>query len=463
MIRKLCWLAIPVLVVAMAGSNAFDTHAVGGARNSTPAAASSRVGGAYTALTPTRLLDTRTSGHPIGPGGTAALTVTGGSVPSTAGAVALNVTVTDTTTASYLTVFPTGETQPLVSNLNWARGETVANLVIVPVGTGGSVTFFNDLGNTDLVVDLEGYFAPESGASTAGDYVPLTPARIKDTRAGSPLGAGGLLALQVTGEDGIPAGATGAVLNVTATDTTAASYLTVYPEGATRPFASNLNWTAGATVANRVLTALSSSGQVSFFNDLGDTDLVVDVSGYFTSGTGTPPGNASLYYGTTPTRITDTRAGGSITANSTLAVQVTGEGGIPASATAAVLNVTATDTTAASYLTVYPGGGCPLASDLNWGAGQTVPNLAVATLSGTGSITAYNDAGSADLVVDAFGYFGPALVTLLQNSATSATVADGAGYSGQLSVSNGTGTVSYSETQRDRDGQLQRDRLDGLA
>lgn len=68
---------------------------------------------------------------------------------------------------------------------------------------------------------------------------------------------------------------------------------------------------------------------------------------------------------------------------------------------------TAADTTAASYFTVYPGGIRPLASDVNWGAGQIVPNLTVATLSSTGSIDIYNDAGSADAVVDAFGYLSP--------------------------------------------------------
>jgi hypothetical protein len=392
----------------------------------------STAGGAYTALPPLRLLDTRATGQTLGPNSSLNLTVTGGSVPSSATAVALNVTVAATdggqvTDASYLSVYPTGGTKPYVSNLNWTKGETVPNSVIVPVGTDGSITFYNHSGYTDIVVDLEGYFAPAS--STAGAYVPLTPARICDTRpvqsgvvanqcngngtGTGTLAAGGSLNIQVTGEGLVPAGATGAILNVTVTNTTAASYLEAYPEGATQSTASNLNWTAGETVANRVLVDLSSSGEITVYNHAGSTDVVVDVSGYFTNGTAALPSNASLYYAITPTRITDTRAGSgypnegdTLGAGAVLPVQVTGEAGIPSDATAGVLNVTATDTTEASYFTVYPAGiTMPTASDVNWSAGGVVPNLTVATLSSTGGIDVYNYVGSADLVIDAFGYF----------------------------------------------------------
>ena len=333
-------------------------------------------------------------------------------MPSNATAVSLNVTVTNTTDSSYLSVYPAGASRPYVSNLNWVTGETVPNAVIVPVGSNGQVTIYNHTGKTDVVVDLEGYFAPQAAGSTAGAYVPLTPARI-DT--GTTLGPGGSTNVQVAGVGGVPAGASGAILNVTVTDTTAASFATVYPQGTTRPTASNLNWPAGGTVANRVLVPLSSTGQITVFNHAGSADVIVDVSGYFTNGTATLPSNASYYTAVTPARITDTRAnsgypnaGSTLGAGSTLNVQVTGTAGIPTTATAVVLNVTAVDTTAASFFTVYPGGVRPFTSDVNWMAGQVVPNLTVATLSGSGSISVYNHTGSANLVVDAFGYFSPA-------------------------------------------------------
>ena len=410
------------LALGLAAIGPVSAH-VAQVRNTTAAS-----GSAYTALTPLRLLDTRATAQTMGPNSTLNLPVvtSADGVPSTATAVALNVTVTNTTDSGYLSAYPTGGTQPFVSNLNWTMGETVANSVIVPVGSGGSVTFYNHTGNTDVVVDLEGYFAPEAGSSATGAYVPLTPSRI-DT--GTTLGAGATTNVQVTGVGGVPAGATGAILNVTVTDTTAASYATVYPEGATRPTASNLNWPAGGTVANRVLASLSSTGAVTIYNYTGSADVIVDVSGYFTSSSATVatlPANASLYTAITPIRLVDTRvSGGTLGAGTVDTEQIAGMGGISASATAGVLNVTAVNTTAASFFTVFPGGVMPVASDVNWSAGQIVPNLTVATLSSTGSISVYNHAGSADLVIDAFGYFSPFVAPVIGISANPTSIAVG--------------------------------------
>ncbi len=417
---------------------------------------------AYTALPPTRLLDTRTNGETLGPNTSLNLEVIGGSVPASATAVALNVTVTDTTAPSYLTVYPAGEALPLVSNLNWVSGETVPNLVIVPIGAGGQVTFYNDSGSTDVVVDLEGYFAPEPSNSTAGSYVPLTPARIADTRAnsgepysGDTLSPGGSLNVQVGGVGGVPSsGVTAALMNVTVTNTTAPSYLTVYPQGGARPLASNLNWPAGDTVANRVVVPVNpSTGQISVYNDAGNTDVVIDVDGYFTNGA-VAPSNASLFSTISPIRVLDTRqTGQTLGPGTSLTQQLGGLDGIAANATAVVTNVTATDTTAPSYFTVYPGGVQPLASDVNWSAGQTVPNLTVATLSTGGSITVYNDAGRADLVIDAFGYFGPRVpLTITTNSLPTGTV--GTAYSATLTASGGTPPYSWQVTSGSLPGGL---------
>src|SRR4029077_9643492 len=175
----------------------------------------------YAAVGPTRVIDTRdgTGGVPIaplGPGGTVSLKVAGvGPVPSGATAVVLNVTVTNTTAASFLTVYPTGSAQPLASNLNWTPGRTVPNLVSVEVGAGGAVTFYNAFGSADVVADLEGSFSANLNREVA-----LTPARITDTRSGSgqpnagkTLGAGGTLDIQVEGAGLVPpTGVTAAVL-----------------------------------------------------------------------------------------------------------------------------------------------------------------------------------------------------------------------------------------------------------
>lgn len=384
------------------------------------AASAPAPGGAYTALTPTRLLDTRVAGGPqsLTSAGTLTLPVTGvfGSVtvPSTATAVALNVTATDTSADGFLTVYPAGGATPVISNLNWMAGETVSNLVIVEVGSGGAVTFYNAAGNTALVVDLEGYFAPQSSGTTAGSYVPLTPARISDTRPGSAepnsgqtLQGATSLAVQVGGAGGVPStGVAAAVLNVTVTNTTSAGFLTAYP-GPNLPTASNLNWAAGETIAHRVIVPLDqSTGQITVYNSGGSTDVVVDVTGFFTTGS-TTPAAASLFTPLSPTRILDSRLSRGPLANASGLVQGLADvGGIAANVSAVVLNVTVTDTSDPSFLTLYPS--TPTgSSDVNWSPGQTIPNLTIATLNQNGTTNVYNDQGSTDLVIDAFGYFVP--------------------------------------------------------
>lgn len=372
---------------------------------------------AYTAITPTRLLDTRAAGSPLGTDSTIHLTVAGvDGVPTTATAVTLNVTATDTTASSYLSVYPAGSVQPLVSNLNWTAGGTVANVVIVPVGANGQVSIYNNQGRADVVVDLEGYFIPVTGTGAAGGYVPLTPARITDTRSGSgepnagkTLSSGSTLNIQVTGQGGVPSSGVGAVaVNLTATNTTADGYLTVYPEGATRPLTSNLNWSAGETVANRVIVPVSSSGMITVYNYTGNTDVVVDVNGYFTNSVAMPAG-AGFYTPISPIRVLDTRQSGqTLGANETISQQMSGVDGIAANAIAVATNVTAVDTTANSYLAVYPSGVRPVVSDVNWRAGEIVPNLTLASLSSSGTISLYNNSGSTNVIVDAFGYFIPA-------------------------------------------------------
>ncbi|MGC2295197.1 MAG: G1 family glutamic endopeptidase [Candidatus Dormiibacterota bacterium] len=383
---------------------------------------SDNVGGAYTALPPTRLLDTRTNGETLGPGDSLNLTVTGGSVPADATSVAVNVTVTEGSTESFLSVYPTGGALPLVSNLNWGPGQTIPNLVIVPIGKpGGQVSFYNAFGTVNIVVDLEGYFAPESVGSTLGSYVALTPARITDTRpgsgypnAGATLGPGTSLSIQVTGQGLVPTAVgdvEAALLNVTVTDTDAASFLTVYPEAGTQPNSSNLNWIPGQTVPNRVVVPVNTTtGQITVFNAFGKADVIVDVDGYFTKGTA-PPG-AGLYTAITPTRLVDTRSGsGEFGAGETLGPSgVNSEplaslGSLGSNVTGMVTNVTTTDTTAPSFLTVYPGPSLPNASDLNWTGGRTVANLTIATVDSQGNVSFFNDAGSVDVIADIFGYF----------------------------------------------------------
>ncbi len=446
--------------ITVAAVNGSGTGPTASSNSITP----SHPGGQYHALSPYRICDTRASdpsnlsgsdaqclGKTLSQGGILAVQVSGtnptgyssGGVPSTGiSAVVLNVTVTNTTSAGYLTVWPSDQARPTASNLNWQVGDTVANLVQVAVSSTGQVSLYNFLGTTDVVIDVEGYVATDP-SNTYGLYHALSPYRICDTRASDPsklsgsdaqclgktLSQGGTLAVQVSGTNptgyssgGVPStGISAVVLNVTVTDTTTSGFLTVWPAGLTRPTASNLNWSPGQTIPNRVIVALGTSGGINLYNLIGSSDVVVDVAGYFSSGGSTP---GSYFSGFSPTRICDTRTGNpsglsgtqaqcnglTIAAGGSLTIQVAGVGGIPSENSptppvAVVLNVTATNTTAASYLSAYPSGESPpVASDLNWVPGQTTPNFVEVALGASGEVSFYNFQGSTDVVVDVAGY-----------------------------------------------------------
>jgi hypothetical protein len=381
-------------------------------------------GGSYRPLSPVRILDTRDgTGNtatgpvphaPIGPGQTLAVQITGrGNVPiSGVSAVVVNATVTDTTASSYLTIYPTGVTRPVASNLNWATGQTVTNLVEVAVGQGGQLTVFNPAGSVDVIFDVQGWVGVTANSQGPdGLYNPLTPSRILDTRAGNgtngliqPLGPGAVLTLQVTSRGGVDsANVSAVVLNVTATSPTAGSYLTIYPSDGAQPRASNLNFGPGQTVPNRVIVKLGADGAVKIFNAAGSVNVIADVGGWFTA-TGSTKGG-SHFVARAPVRLLDTRAGSApLGQGATGIFQINGASGTIA---ALVLNVTVTNPTAASYLTLWPDGQAqPNASDLNFAARQTVPNLVVVKLGANSAIDIYNAVGSVDVILDLVGYYG---------------------------------------------------------
>ncbi len=231
-------------------------------------------------LAPFRLLDTRQTSTPLGEEKSIELQVVGvGGVPADAVAVALNLTGTNATQPSYLTMWPTGEEMPLASSLNLTPELSIPNLVVAPVGAGGKVSIFNRFGSTDVLVDVLGCFRP--GASR---FVELTPTRLLDTREGlgAPLGeVSGDLRLQVVGTGGVPAGATAALLNVTAVRPSQPTFITVYASGSVRPLASNLNAYPDDVIPNMVVAGLGPDGATVLYNAHGATHLLADLVGYF--------------------------------------------------------------------------------------------------------------------------------------------------------------------------------------
>ena len=266
-----------------------------------------------------------------------------------------------------------------------------------------------------LAIAASATAAPHATSPVMGSYVSVTPFRITDTRTGSgqpnagkTLAAAATLNVQVTGLGTVPAGASAAVLNVTAVFPTASGFLTVFPAGITMPTVSSLNFTPGATVANLVTVPLSATGMVSIFNHAGSTNVVVDVEGYYTSTASTD--GSGLYNSLSPTRALGTlQHGRGIPANSRLPVVVAGSSasdGVPATATAVVLNATAAFGTASSFLTVYPAGvTMPTASNLNFVASQAVANRVTVGVGVSGQIEVYNHSGTVYVDIDVDGYY----------------------------------------------------------
>ncbi|MGH3745046.1 MAG: family 43 glycosylhydrolase, partial [Mycobacteriales bacterium] len=346
----------------------------------------------YTPLTPVRACDTRTgnpshlvgtaatncpAGSTLAAGATKTISVAGSfGVPADATAVVLNVTAVTPTGTGYVTVYPAGVARPVASTINVTPGVVVPNLVEVGTGANGGVSIFSTAG-TDLVVDVEGYTEP--GDPSGGRYQPLaSPERICDTRAanpsaltgaaaancpaGSTLAAKGTKTITVASSAfGIPASATAAVLNLTVANPAATGFLTAYPAGADQPVASNVNYDAGQVSANRVVVPLSG-GKITIFSRQ-QADVIVDVSGYYTGSGATSSAAPS------PVRVCDTRpgnpshlAGDAAQCNGqtlgpagTLSVRVRGVAGVPAGATAVVVNLTGVAPTGTTYLTVFPG------------------------------------------------------------------------------------------------------------
>jgi hypothetical protein len=324
-------------------------------------------------------------------------------IPLRATGVVLNITVTEALAPGFLTVHPCDQAQPTASNLNYRAGTTVANTVFARLGDGGLLCIFSQ-SETHLVVDLVGYFTAPSG------FTALNPARLLDSRGTSGnatiLPTGRVTEVAVAGRGGVPAEASAAVLNVTVDRTGGSGFVTVYPCGEARPTASNLNFVAGDIVPNAVVTKIGANGSVCLYNSA-PTHLVVDVNGYY--------GANARYRSMVPGRLLDTRDDGStidganratgvVRAGSVVELSVAGRAGVPASATSAMLNVTATESEADGFVTVFPCGSArPTASSLNLRTGSTVPNAVLAKIGDGGRVCLFTSS-TTHLVVDVSGF-----------------------------------------------------------
>jgi hypothetical protein len=369
---------------------------------------------------PTRITDTRSgsglpnAGNTLGPGGTINVQVDGtGGVPTNGvSAVVMNVTAVNATAASYVTVYPEGTTQPAVASLNFSAGETLANLVTVPVGSQGGVSIYNHTGSTDVVVDVQGYYT--TSAQAVGLYNPVNPLRVLGTLAsGTSVGAGSSIPVTVVGGvTGVPLDASAVVANVTVAGSSGASYLTAYPAPSsgipTPPTAANVNFVAGQIVGNRVVIPVGANGQIEVYNHTGRVNVDVDLYGYYT---GSASELGSAFTPLTPTRFTDTRVasnGSTLGGDNTESFNFLSDG-IPFPATALAANVTVVAGAAPGYLTIYPTNESvpPEVGDVSFAQGAIAQDFALAPLN-SGSVKLFSSSPDpVNIVIDAFGYFAP--------------------------------------------------------
>lgn len=367
----------------------------------------------FVPVTPCRVADTRVSGGLFG-----GPSLSGGSVrnfpivqgpcgiPVAAAAYSLNFTVVPHGSLGYLTVWPTGLSQPVVSTLNSPDGRVKANAAIVPAGSGGSISAYPS-NTTDLIIDVNGYFVTDLAQLA---FYPLPPCRVLDTRnAMGPLGGpsfsvGQSREFPITSSGcGIPSTAQAYSMNFSVVPKNTLGYLTVWPSGDSQPVVSTLNAPTGAVTANAALVPAGTGGDINAYLTDG-ADLIADINGYFApSGVG----GQSLYTAA-PCRILDTRPSSGAFSGG-LPVDVVGAPcAVPGGISAYVFNATVVPQGGLGYLTLWPDGESqPVVSTLNALDGAITSNMAIVP-NLNGSIDAYA-AGGTDLILDVFSYFASSL------------------------------------------------------
>ena len=360
----------------------------------------------FVPITPCRIIDTRKpAGAPSIAGGTSRdinIPSSSCSIPSTAQAYSLNVAVVPPGPLGFLTLWPTGGTQPQASTLNSVDGRIKSNAAIIPAGTNGSISVFAS-NTTDVILDINGYFVPTS-TNGALSFYPVTPCRIADTRkAAAPSLVGGqsrTFAI-VSQTCQIPASAQAYSLNFAAVPPAPLGFITAYPTGQARPQAASLNDSVGTIVANAAIIQAGTNGSIDVYAS-NNTDLVIDINGYFA-----PPATGGLsLFGVTPCRALDTRKPPGSPTITNLDLNVTGsQCAPPSTAQAFVFGATVVPPAALGFLTLWPQGLTrPTAATLNAVDGVITSNMAIVpTSNGSISIFASNPT---HVVMDLTGYFG---------------------------------------------------------
>ena len=375
-------------------------------------------GAVFTALAPTRVYDSRTAGAggALAAGAPRTISVAANNaVPQGAVAVAYNITAADTRGSGYLAVAPGGTSSiPATSSLNWSNaGEVVANGFTVGVNSERSIAVFGGgSGSTQFVVDIVGFYAPETVTPAGSVFVPIDPARAYDSRSAGqtalPVGSSRQVSVAAGGK--VPANATGVAYNLTETDTAGAGFLSVAPGGQSKPAVSTINWNGNQTMANSTTVGVTNGAISVFAGGSGSAHFIVDVVGYFVPAASAPQG--ARFTATAPVRTYDSRqASGPLTGGTGRITPVSTRDIVPAGAVAVAANLTQTGTVGVGYLAVAPGraSGPPPTSAINWTGDQTLANGMLLKSGATPEVSVYAGPSSqgvgANYIMDVSGYF----------------------------------------------------------
>ena len=335
-----------------------------------------------------------------------------GGVDAAAVAVTGNLTVTGQTHAGYVSLTSSAESAPDTSTINVPLGDTRANGVTVSLaGDGGLWATYvgGRSARANLIFDVTGYFTADTSGAT---YHPLAPARVLDTRGAAPLASNVPFEFAVTGLGSVPSGATAVTGNLTVTGQTHAGYVSLTSSSESAPTTSTINFPLGDTRANGVTAQLTGAGQLwaTYVTGSGSTNLIFDVTGYFT-----PDLTGATYHTIGASRILDTRVATGLSHPFVSAVPrefaVAGAGGVDAAAIAVTGNLTVTGQTHAGYVSLTSSSeSAPTTSTINVPLGDTRANGVTVGLAGDGGLWAtYVGGGTAhtNLIFDVTGYFTP--------------------------------------------------------
>ena len=413
---SLAALVAPTGGTDVVGATAEDEFTVGSAELAGAASA-------YRPINPIRILDTRSdsgikrvfdnSSFSIDPVTGTGVAAAAGVDPDDITAVIVNTTMVRAGGVGFGTVWPTGgERQSTSTNNTEFNGHTIPNLVIAPLGLDNKISVYAST-EADVILDVLGVFV-SSDATSAGRFVALGPTRAYDSRVSDPeIPRRGTQVIDLKGA-GVPADASGVVLNVTAVRSQGRGFYRVWSADAPQPEHSSMNvLDVNYQAGNQVITGVSD-GEIQVFSDVGG-GLTVDVTGYFT-GSEADSSTDGLFVPFTPGRLLNTRvsssttgtSGNQLSADQKFALDIAGRLDVPdTGAKAVALNITAIRADARGFIKAYPDGANePPTSSINFtNAGQIVANHAITSISETSGAITIQPSERTHVVVDASGYF----------------------------------------------------------